>query len=405
MKSLLAYLRQLRGRVIGLNVIQARFDILQTYLDAITASLAEVTVSVKNLERIAKSQPSAGRLEKSVGQLNNANSQDELLRPSTGTADSTNTIANSLNQIYSELDTSNTLLTNTHEIETVTPNDQTANLVDPEDISIIIPVYNHEDTLAEALESVLMQEMPYTSVIYCLNDASTDKSADILNDYSIRYPGRIKIYTNPKNLGSGKRSIYYQQPPVLGRYWCILEGDDYWSVKDKLAKQISFLDANPEFIGCSGHTVMKNEMTGEESIIKPDRNAWNLLDLILLQQKYAFYVHTSSIIWRHIYMDRGFFLPPSFKEESAIGDVLLMHMMLSTGGNMQNIPEVMSCYRVTGRGIWTSKSAQEQAELNDRLLKNISQFVPLKYRVFILFQELRHRSNIIKSLVPGPVNE
>ena len=104
MKSLLAYLRQLRGRVIGLNVTQARFDILQTYLDAITASLAELTVSVKNLERIAKSQPSAGRLEKSVGQLNNANSQDEFLQPSTGTAGSTNTVANSLNQIYSELE-------------------------------------------------------------------------------------------------------------------------------------------------------------------------------------------------------------------------------------------------------------------------------------------------------------
>ena len=308
--------------------------------------------------------------------------------------------------VQSKLDTSNTLLTNRHEIETVTPNDQPAHMVEPEDISIVMPIYNHQDTLAEALESVLMQEMPYTSVIYCLNDASTDKSADILNDFSKRYPGRIKIYTNPKNLGSGKRSVYYQQPPVQGRYWCFLEGDDYWTVKDKLAKQISFLDANPELIGCSGHTVMKNEMTGEKSIIKPDRNTWNLLSLILLRHKYAFYVHTSSIIWRNIYMDRGFFLPPSFKEESAIGDVLLMHMMLSMGGNMQNIPEVMSCYRVTGRGIWTSKSAQEQAELNDRLLKNISQFVPLKYRVFILFQELRHRSVIfMKSRFPNLMQE
>ncbi|MGB5157413.1 MAG: hypothetical protein WBN77_08240 [Desulfobacterales bacterium] len=40
----------------------------------------------------------------------------------------------------------------------------------PEDISIVMAVYNHENTVAEALESALMQEMPYRSVIYCLND-------------------------------------------------------------------------------------------------------------------------------------------------------------------------------------------------------------------------------------------
>jgi hypothetical protein len=199
-------------------------------------------------------------------------------------------------------------------------------------------------------------------------------------------------------LGSGKSSIIYQEPPIFGRYWCILEGDDYWSAKDKLAKQISFLDANSEFIGCSGYTVVKNEMTGEESIIKPDRNTWNLLDLILLRQKYAFYVHTSSIIWRNIYIDQGSFLPPSYREVAGVGDLFLMHMMLCMGGKMQNIPEIMSCYRYTGSGLWTSKSPEEQAELNIILMKNIDRSIPDKYKVLSSYHK-------IKSLIPGPVNE
>ena len=66
----------------------------------------------------------------------------------------------------------------------------------PEDISIVMAVYNHEDTLAQALDSALMQEMPYTSIIYCLNDASTDTSAEILIDYEMRYPGKIKVFTS-----------------------------------------------------------------------------------------------------------------------------------------------------------------------------------------------------------------
>lgn len=277
--------------------------------------------------------------------------------------------------------------------------------VEPEDISIVMAVYNHEATVAEALESALMQEMPYSSIIYCLNDASTDKSSEILNDYASRYPDRIKVYTSPKNLGSGKKSFFYHRPPVRGRYWCLLAGDDFWTSNDKLARQIAFLDSHPDHVGCSCNTVVKNENTGEESIIQPDRNTWNILDLILLRQRYAFYVHTTSIIWRNIYLEHGFFLPPSFQKKFAFGDVVLAHMMLGSGGKFHNIPEVMSCYRITGRGVWTSKSAKEQAELNDRVTKIISRSTPFKYKVFVLLQKYRAHWRGIKNLVPGPINE
>ena len=275
----------------------------------------------------------------------------------------------------------------------------------PEDISIVMAVYNHEATVAEALESALMQEMPYTSVIYCLNDASTDNSAKILSDYAKRHPSRIKVYTSAENQGSGKKSFFHNRPPVRGRYWCLLAGDDFWTSHQKLAKQISYLDSAPEYVGCSCNTIMKNEGTGEESLIKPDRNTWNLLDLILLKNKYSFYVHTTSIIWRNIYLDKGFFLPPSFKKKYAFGDVILMHMMLGTGGKIHNIPEVMSCYRVTGRGVWTSKSEDERVRLNYKLQNNISRAISFKYKFFICMQDYRHKFKAIKWLTPGPINE
>jgi len=146
-----------------------------------------------------------------------------------------------------------------------------------EDISIVMAVYNHEATVAEALESALMQEMPYKSMIYCLDDASTDRSGEILSDYAKKYPDRIKVYTSPQNLGSGKKSFLFHQPPVKGKYWCLLAGDDFWTRPDKLAKQITFLNTHPGFVGCSCNTIMKNENTGEESIIEPSRNTFNLI--------------------------------------------------------------------------------------------------------------------------------
>ena len=283
-------------------------------------------------------------------------------------------------------------MSNKYKFESHHSNNLASQPGDPEDISIVMPVYNHEHTVAEALESALMQEMPYSSVIYCLNDASTDKSGEILDDYTRKYPDRIKVYTSPENLGSGKKSMLYHQPPVEGRYWCLLEGDDYWTSRDKLAKQISFLDNNnSEYVGCSCNTVVRNEITGKDSIIKPDRNTWNLLDLLTLSGSYAFYVHTSSIVWRNIFKDRDSFLPSAFRNKEAHGDVMLMHMMLYKGGKIQNIPEVMSCYCVTGRGIWTEKSIKDQAEANHKIAGVLSHSLPFKYKFLVSMKTLWRR--------------
>lgn len=274
-----------------------------------------------------------------------------------------------------------------------------------EDISIVMAVYNHEATVAEALDSALMQEMPYKVMIYCLDDASTDGSAAILSAYAQRYPDRIKVFTSPKNLGSGKKSFLYHQPPVKGKYWCLLAGDDYWTSNTKLAKQISFLDNNHAYVGCSCNTELKDEISGESSIIQPSRNTFNLLDLLLKKDKYALYVHTTSIIWRNVYLKKGFFLPPKFSEGYAFGDVVLMHMMLGNGGSFKNIPEVMSCYRVTGRGVWTSKSDEEKSALTSRVELGIRASISIKYKLVLFLRNWKNCPQIIKNELPGPINE
>lgn len=288
------------------------------------------------------------------------------------------------------MDLSVSVITTTHMInknksQPFVSNSQVSQLDEPEDISIVMAVYNHENTVAEAIESALMQEMPYTSVIYCLNDASSDKSAEILDDYAKRYPDKIKVFTSSKNQGSGKKSFLHHRPPVKGRYWCLLAGDDYWTSREKLARQIAFLDkCGSRYIGCSCNTVLRNEITGEDRTISPEQNTWSLLDLI--RRDKALYVHTSSLVWRNIYRDRDTFLPPPFKKEGMHGDVMLMHTMLYGGGKIRNIPETMSCYRVTGRGIWTKQSLEEQAQAYTKIIEYLSHSLPFKYRILLFLQ-------------------
>lgn len=273
-----------------------------------------------------------------------------------------------------------------------------------EDISIVMAVYNHEATLREALDSALMQEMPYSSRIYCINDASTDNSAQILDEYAKKYPDRVRIYTSSVNQGSGKKAFLHSRPEVKGRYWCLLAGDDYWTSQDKLNQQLSFLDKNKNYVGCGCNTVMRNEIDCTESLIKPDCDDWNILDTMLLSDRYRFYVHTSSIVWRNIYLDTGLFLPPDFRKNYASGDVVLAHMMLATGMKMHNIDVVMSCYRVTGRGVWTSKTTEQQKQSNAALAAKLWRATPLKYRLLIRMNVLREKSSILKKLLPGPIN-
>ena len=93
-------------------------------------------------------------------------------------------------------------------------------------ISIIMPVYNVEKYLDEAIKSVLSQSLKELEII-CINDASTDKSLAILNKYK-KTDNRIKIITYNDNKGPSqarKDGVAMAQ----GEYIMFLDSDDYLS--------------------------------------------------------------------------------------------------------------------------------------------------------------------------------
>jgi glycosyltransferase involved in cell wall biosynthesis len=69
-------------------------------------------------------------------------------------------------------------------------------------VSIIMPVYNGETTLEKTLESLLNQEINFLEIII-VNDASTDKSLEIIKEF-ISENGKCKLINNQKNLGLAK---------------------------------------------------------------------------------------------------------------------------------------------------------------------------------------------------------
>lgn len=70
-------------------------------------------------------------------------------------------------------------------------------------VSVIVPVYNASAHLEQCLDSLVNQTLKDFEVI-AINDASTDNSLEILKRYEKKYPRKIKLINNKKNLGIGK---------------------------------------------------------------------------------------------------------------------------------------------------------------------------------------------------------
>lgn len=92
-------------------------------------------------------------------------------------------------------------------------------------LSLIVPVYNTEKYLADCLQSLFEQDLPYSEYeVICVNDGSTDNSLKILNDYQKRYPNIVIV--NKENQGvSVARNVGIAI--AKGDYIWFVDSDDF----------------------------------------------------------------------------------------------------------------------------------------------------------------------------------
>jgi glycosyltransferase involved in cell wall biosynthesis len=117
-------------------------------------------------------------------------------------------------------------------------------------VSICTITFNHEKYIKEAIDSFLMQKTTFAFEIVIYDDASTDKTADIIRGYEAKYPKVIKpLYQSDNQYSKGVRGIAakFTFPRANGKYIALCEGDDYWTDPYKLQKQVDFLEANPDY--------------------------------------------------------------------------------------------------------------------------------------------------------------
>lgn len=112
-------------------------------------------------------------------------------------------------------------------------------------ITTVITSYNHRDYIAEAIESAMRQEGPFRREIIVSDDGSTDGTAEIAADFAEKFPHLVRNASSAVNVGisANMRKCFAE---ARGDYVAVLEGDDFWSCRDKLARQLAFLAAHAE---------------------------------------------------------------------------------------------------------------------------------------------------------------
>lgn len=250
-------------------------------------------------------------------------------------------------------------------------------------VSICCLAYNQENYIRRCLDGFLMQKTNFKFEVLIHDDASTDKTADIIREYEQKYPDIIKPIYQKENQYSQHKKINwtYQYPRVKGKYiaWC--EGDDCWTDEYKLQKQFDALENNPDCSFCA-HKVEKADTDGitlneffprssaddifDKLIIPNDK----LIEYIFTKDEYPF--QTSSYFIKSEYIKECIGNRPAFMTKAVSGDFLLLLLCISKG-NVYYIDDAMSNYTVNRPGSWSEQYSDVGVRI--KILKNAADCV------------------------------
>jgi glycosyltransferase involved in cell wall biosynthesis len=220
--------------------------------------------------------------------------------------------------------------------------------------SVFVLTHDHVDWIAQALDSALAQEAPFEYELLVADDFSTDGTREIVLDYAERHPGLIRTFLPRRNLGIA--GIWLQAAQQCrGEYVAILEGDDYWTSPDKLARQVSRLDRQPGWSSCFHRaTLFFDDDSRPSRPATPafDKDVFGLDDILQ-----SCFIPFLTVVFRRDVLATV----PDWLFEYRWFD-WLFHIWCARRGEIGFLPDDMAAYRVHPAGNWSARSRLAQLE-------------------------------------------
>ena len=111
-------------------------------------------------------------------------------------------------------------------------------------IDVIMLTYNQELSIERAIVSVLEQSCSFNFQLIIMEDCSIDGTRELCIKYKDLFPNKIRLILNDHNLGL-LRNYEKAFKESTSKYLAILEGDDYWTDRNKLQCQCDYLETYP----------------------------------------------------------------------------------------------------------------------------------------------------------------
>jgi glycosyltransferase involved in cell wall biosynthesis len=141
-------------------------------------------------------------------------------------------------------------------------------------VSIVIPSYNVEQWVADALDAALQQQYSPIEIIVVDNN-SRDKTLSIIKDYENRFPGLISVFTEPKQGACAARNCGLQH--AKGGWIQFLDADDLIG-PDKIKKQVELVSGKENIAYVAGGLIARRQDGTEVSITPMEDNVLGLME-------------------------------------------------------------------------------------------------------------------------------
>ncbi len=146
-------------------------------------------------------------------------------------------------------------------------------------VDILMPTYNHEKFISEAIQSVVKQECTFAYRLIIGDDHSNDGTNKICKDFAEKLPEKICLISQKNNIGMAANYKFLFQTSKA-KYVAILEGDDYWTDMHKLQKQVDILENNSDIglVHTNYYSLYENEQKKKGHLFETiEQNSGNVI--------------------------------------------------------------------------------------------------------------------------------
>ncbi|HEX5431834.1 MAG TPA: glycosyltransferase family 2 protein [Bryobacteraceae bacterium] len=215
-------------------------------------------------------------------------------------------------------------------------------------VSVLMLTCNRPQFLSRAIQSIIGQSFENWELIV-VHDGPNERTAALMKEW-VKRDARIR-YCHREQTGNIANACNYGISRARGEYIAILDDDDYWVANDKLAKQVAFLDDNPDYAGCgAGMTVIDDRGSDLMSYLKPEHDQ----DIKRRALSANPMTHSTTIFRRSSGTCIGFY------DESLAGfQDWDLWLRLGQVGKLYNFPEVFTRYT-----LWSGGGSFQQQRRN-----------------------------------------